>query len=535
MRGVMATPSPASSPAHRSPLSRLVNAAAARAVTPTRASPSNFARGQRLQAEADGHGKRQGPQRGARSRTRLAGIEREPLALGEVARELQVDPGVVEREPGRRLATLEVRPPERATQDRDQDGHGGADIRRSRRTGVGHHRGSAYRPRQLIPSNRQQPRQRPDDVAADSDLGPGIVTPANRQLVDAKPQARCQEQQLGVEAPVHHPQAREDGRGRLGGETLEAAGEVRDVDAADRPRQQRESATEELAQRRLMLLDLCGRDATAADDDVAAALKPRQARRHELEGRRQVDVHEQAIATLRGEHARSHGAALSAMRLSQDPAHPGWQQLCGQVRGAVHAAVVDDDQLARERSVTKPRDKSGQRRLEALRLVEDRDDERQRGRRAFGDRRGSGGHSSWKISTIGPGLASRESRVESALWRNGAAPAVSARVAVRGDRGHPPRAPRQGVGQRRHHWVRDIVSFQHDKLHPSCPQCGQRIRSELADADVDLVFVEAAVTKPEQTVRWLRPWRHGQPKTCASAEGVKRSQSGTERLLEALA
>ena len=185
----------------------------------------------------------------------------------------------------------------------------------------------------------------------------------------------------------HHAQAREDGRGRLGGEPLEAAGEVRDVDAADLSATAREAAAEELTQRRLMLLDLGGGDRRLPMTTSSAALQPRQARRDELEGRRQVDVHEHAIRPSRRacRPARRRPFRDAALR-GPGPSRPAATRRHRAVPSTLPSSTTTSS-LVKARH--EARDKPGQRRLQALRLVEDRDDQRQRGRRAFGDRRGS--------------------------------------------------------------------------------------------------------------------------------------------------
>ena len=96
------------------------------------------------------------------------------------------------------------------------------------------------------------------------------------------------------------------------------------------------------------------------------------------------------------------------------------------------------------------------------------------------------------MSTIGPGLASRGSRVESALWRNGDAPAMPAATSSRyGETVATRRAPAPAHRPAALPPGPHIVPFQDDILHTKRPQRGQRIPPEFPDADVDLVFVEA--------------------------------------------
>ena len=67
----------------------------------------------------------QGPQRRGRPGDRRAGIEREARALGEVAREVQVDPRVIQRKPG---SAGDLTLAEREDRQRDQRGGGDNEI-----------------------------------------------------------------------------------------------------------------------------------------------------------------------------------------------------------------------------------------------------------------------------------------------------------------------------------------------------------------------------------------------------------------------
>lgn len=207
-----------------------------------------------------------------------------------------------------------------------------------------------------FPADADQVARHVQRIAQESHFAVRVEMPVDGHFADGIAKMLCQEEHLHVKGPALNGLQRKEMCGGFGAEALEAALRILQAGQRHELDEAVEHAPDEMAVSRFPDALRAGRFART-DGDVAIFQNGRDEMVHFLDGHGEVGIADEAVLSLRGQHAGLHRNALAAF-FDVQRAKEGILlcEILGDGIGAVAAAVLHDQHFG---AVSLPGEKTG--------------------------------------------------------------------------------------------------------------------------------------------------------------------------------